>query len=273
MRRAAQRVRCCLVTAATPPTAPVLTVVQLDAGVPLDRFAGWLDDIEVRVVRADLGETTGPADTLDGLLVLGGQMSALSDDEPGIRETRTLLADAVQAGVPTLGICLGAQLLAVATGGRVQVAAPPGREVGVVDVHPRPDAARDALLGGLAADVPADHPLAGGVLLAMPSMHADAVVDLPEGAVWLASSRLYPYQAFRVGEAAWGVQFHPEVSRATFEAWAQSHDEVDAAEVLADFDARADQVEAGGRALAHRFAELVARRHEGRPLAVEPALA
>lgn len=257
----------------------ILTVIEHMASCPLDRFAGWLAEaqpLEIRTVRPWAGDPLPAAvDALgDGLLVLGGTNDAYDDAGlPWLPATRELLADAARAGVPTLGICLGAQLLAVATGGRVQVAAPPGREVGVVDVHPRPDAARDALLGGLAADVPADHPLAGGVLLAMPSMHADAVVDLPEGAVWLASSRLYPYQAFRVGEAAWGVQFHPEVSRATFEAWAQSHDEVDAAEVLADFDARADQVEAGGRALAHRFAELVARRHEGRPLAVEPALA
>ena len=57
-----------------------------------------------------------------------------------------LNALASAAGLPTLGICLGAQLLAVATGGRVQVAAPPGREAGVIDVHPRPEAAADALL-------------------------------------------------------------------------------------------------------------------------------
>ena len=248
MRRVAQRVRCCLVTA-TSPHAPVLTVVQLDAGVPLDRFAGWLDGVEVRLVRADLGDPLPAADALDGLLVLGGQMSALSDDAPGIPATRALLADAVQAGVPTLGICLGAQLLAVATGGRVHVAAPPGRESGVVDVRWRPEAVGDALVGALVdVDVPEDHRSTP-----MPSMHADAIVDLPRTATWLAHSRQYPYQAFRVG-SAWGVQFHPEASPATL------HDDVDTAAVdvaTAEHDA---SVARAGETIARTFAALVVAR-------------
>lgn len=254
MRRVVQRVRCCLVTA-TPPHVPVLTVVQLDAGVPLDRFAGWLDGVEVSLVRADLGEPLPSADTLDGLLVLGGQMSALSDDSPGVPATRTLLADAVQAGVPTLGICLGAQLLAVATGGRVHVAAPPGRESGVVDVRWRPEAVGDPVVGALVdADVPEDHRSTP-----MPSMHADAIVDLPRTATWLAHSRQYPYQAFRVG-SAWGVQFHPEASPATLHAWAELHDDVDTAAVDA---ATADQdasVAHAGQTIAQEFAGLVVTR-------------
>lgn len=255
----------------------ILTVIEHMASCPLDRFADWLGEtpgLEIRTVRPWAGDAVPAlADLGDGLLVLGGQGDAYDDQgSPWLPATRTLLAEASAAGVPTLGICLGAQLLAVATGGRVQVAAPPGRESGVIDVHPRPDAARDPLLGHLAADVPADHPLAGGVLLAMPSMHADAVVDLPANAVWLASSRLYPYQAFRVGAAAWGLQFHPEVSRATFAAWAEELPDVDAAAALAELDARAAQVEAGGRAIAHRFAELVRQRHGDLALTAEPAL-
>lgn len=255
----------------------ILTVIEHMASCPLDRFAGWLGEtpgLEIRTVRPWAGDTVPALDDLgDGLIVLGGQGNAYDDaGSPWLPATRALLAAAAGAGVPTLGICLGAQLLAVATGGRVQVAAPPGRESGVIDVHPRPDVAQDALLGDLAADVVADHPLAGGVLLAMPSMHADAVVDLPAGAVWLASSRLYPYQAFRVGTAAWGVQFHPEVSRRTFAAWADELPDVDAAAALAELDARAPQVEAGGRAVARRFAELVRLHHERAALVAEPAL-
>lgn len=255
VKRVVQRVRCCLVTAATPPTAPVLTVVQLDAGVPLDRFAGWLDGVEVRLVRADLGDPLPPADTLDGLLVLGGQMSALSDDAPGVPATRTLLADAVQAGVPTLGICLGAQLLAVATGGRVHVAAPPGRESGVVDVRWRPEAVGDALVGALVdASVPEDHRSTP-----MPSMHADAIVDLPRTATWLAHSRQYPYQAFRVGPA-WGVQFHPEASPATLHAWSELHDDVDTGAVDAAATEHDASVARAGETIARTFAGIVVAR-------------
>lgn len=253
----------------------ILTVIEHQPSCPLDRFAAWFAEpaaraeVRVQVVRPWAGDAVPDAPT-DGLLVLGGETHAYDDGgTPWLPATRALLAAAVAQGVPTLGICLGAQLLAVATGGRVQVAAPPGRESGVVDVHPRPEAVADPLLGALAADVPADHPLGGGVLLAMPSMHADAVVDLPPGAVWLASSRLYPYQAFRVGRAAWGVQFHPEASLETVTTWAHDYDDVDVADVVAQYEARAAQVEAGGRALAHSFLDVlaahVARRAEAVP--------
>jgi GMP synthase (glutamine-hydrolysing) len=232
-------------------------VVQLDPDVPLDRFSEPLAArSRVRVVRAYAGEETGPAAGLDGLVVLGGRMHAYADEEPGVAATRALLADAVRAGTPTLGICLGAQLLAAATGGRVHVAAPPGREVGVVDVRWRPEAATDPLLGGLAA-------AADSRSTAMPTMHDDAIVDLPAGAAWLASSRMYPYQAFRVGERAWGVQFHPEASPATMHAWAVDAGDLDEAEVAAvdaAVTAADPDVARDGSRLAETFAALVAPR-------------
>ena len=268
------------------PAAPyhgsvIITVIEHTPSCPLDRFGPWIERApgpapDVRVLRPWAGDVvpSSSAEVGDGLIVLDGQGHAYDDaGSPWLPATRDLLADAVRTGLPTLGLCLGAQLLAVATGGRVQVGAPPGRESGVIDVHPRPQASGDALLGALAAAVPADHPLAGGVMLAMPSMHADAVVDLPPGAAWLASSRLYPYQAFRVGTAAWGLQFNPEVSEQTFAAWADLHDDVDTEAVRAEFLARQDLVEAGGAALAHRFAELAQRWSAGEPLQAEPALA
>lgn len=242
----------------------IVTVLEHMPSAPLDRFAAWLaepaDAPGVRLVRLWAGEAVPSVEECeDGLIVLGGQQHAYDDaGSPWLPAVRALLAEAATAGLPTLGICLGAQLLAAATGGRVQVAAPPGREAGVIDVHPRPEAATDALLGGLAADVHADHPLNGGVIARMPSMHADAVVELPRGATWLASSRLYPYQAFRVGHAAWGVQFHPEVSAETFAAWAELHDDVVTADVLAQLEENGAEVEHAGRAIAHAFVEVMA---------------
>ncbi len=239
------------------PRTPVVTVVQLDPAVPLDRFAAPLAVAgAVRLVRADRGEDAGPVANLDGLVVLGGRMSAHDEREPGVAATRALLADAVAAGVPTLGICLGAQLLAVAAGGRVDVAAPPGREAGVVDVRWRPEAATDPLLGGLAAEAART----GSRSTPMPSMHADAVVDLPRGATWLASSRTYPYQAFRVGERAWGVQFHPEASPATMHAWAVDAGDADVAGIDAQTAAADDRVAPAGAVVATAFAGLVAAR-------------
>jgi GMP synthase (glutamine-hydrolysing) len=243
----------------------ILTVIEHQASCPLDRFEAWLLDaaevpLTIRTVRPWAGDALPEiVDAGDGLIVLGGETNAYDDaGTPWLAGTRALMAEAVATRVPLLGICLGAQLLAVATGGRVQVAAPPGRESGIVDVHPRPDAATDPLLRALASRVAADHPLAGGVMLVMPSMHADAVVDLPSGAVWLASSRLYPYQAFRIGDVAWGLQFHPEASLETFRAWAEDYPEVDTDAVCAQFTDRAAEVEAGGRALAAAFVGVVA---------------
>lgn len=238
----------------------ILTVIELDAQCPLRRLDGWLheadDALDVRTVRAWAGEPVpGPEGLGDGLVVLGGPMNAYDDDAPGLVATRELLAC---TPVPTLAICLGAQLLAVAHGGRVHVDAPPGREAGVIEVHPRPEAADDALLGPLAAHVVADHPLAGGVLLHMPSMHADAVVDLPAGATWLASSRLYPYQAFRVGALAWGLQFHPEADEDVLLTWARLDPAVDVESVRAQVREHDDDVRAGGRALAHGFVRVMA---------------
>lgn len=251
----------------------ILTVVELDAQCPVDRFGPWLtersaDDpghppVAIRTVRAWAGAPVPEraADAGAGLVVLGGRQDAYADDEtPWLTPTRALLADAVRAGLPTLGICLGAQLLATATGGCVQVAAPPGREAGVVAVQARPAAATDPLFAHLAEGVVADHPRAGGTLLVAPTMHADAVVELPPGAVWLASSDLYPYQAFRVGEAAWGLQFHAEVSPETFLGWARTVGDVDVADMAAQLAAHARRIAADGYALARAFAAVVAVR-------------
>lgn len=234
-----------------------MTVVQHEDDCPLDLFEGWMPGVALRVVRPYAGDALPAAEDVDALVVLGGHMNAHADDEfawlPG---TRDLLATATEAGVPVLGICLGAQLLAVACGGAVQVEAPPGIEAGIIDVHWRPGAAEDPLLGALAAR---PEPT-----FAAATMHHDAVWDLPPDAQWLAYSQTYPYQAFRVGRAAWGVQFHPEVSAATFERWAGDETGVDAAALVRQYADRRAQVEQTGRDIAGSFAALVVARHRDR---------
>jgi GMP synthase (glutamine-hydrolysing) len=223
-----------------------VVVIEHEPGCPLDRFGGWLPGVSVEVVRPHAGDSV-PAYVRDGLIVLGGQMSAYDDGvAPWLPAVRNLLAWSAAHGIPTLGICLGAQLLAVACGGRVDVGAAPGRESGVIDVRWRPAAASDPLAAGLADPFPG------------PSMHADAVVELPPDSTWLGLSEMYPYQAFRVGTAAWGVQFHPEVSLPTFSAWALEHPEVDVEAVTSEFKRRDGEVAAASRVLAERFADRVA---------------
>ena len=187
-----------------------MLVVQHEDTCPPDRLGAWLaaEGVELQVCRPYLGDVVPAALEQDGLLVLGGHMGAHDDLEaPWLPATRDLLATAAGTGAPTLGVCLGAQLLAVACGGRVEVGRP-GIEAGVVDVRWLPAAEEDPLFAGAAPSSPG------------PSMHLDAVVALPAGATWLGETDLYPHQAYRVGAAAWGVQFHPEVSLTTYRRWA-----------------------------------------------------
>ena len=131
----------------------------------------------------------------------------------------------------------------------MEVAAAPGRESGAVAVHWAPAAADDPLVGGLAAEGSTP----------FPTMHADAVVELPDGAVPLARSDLYPHQAFRLG-SAWGVQFHPETSVETFTRWAAQEPDVDGPAVVEDYRRHEADIARAGRALAAAFAGLVEQR-------------
>jgi len=225
-----------------------VTVLQHDTVAPLDRFAGWLEGVDLHLVRPFAGEPV-PTSPGVGLLVLGGRMSAYDDERaPWLPATRDLLAETVAAGVPVLGICLGHQLLAAATGGEVTVAAPAGREAGVVEVSWRPAAADDPLLG------PA---VAGATCSYQYAMHEDAVTRLPPGAVHLAASARYPVQAMRVGSAL-GVQFHPEASPARVGRYAERKGIVDAPAVRAAVAGTHDDAVARvGRAIARSFAAAV----------------
>jgi GMP synthase (glutamine-hydrolysing) len=192
---------------------PRIAVIQHEDAVPLDLLAPALEAAELVVVRPDAGEPLPPLAEIDGLVVLGGSMTAYDDERaPWLPAVRTYLRDAVACGTTTLGVCLGAQLLAVALGGEVEVGAPSGPERGVVELRIRPDGEADPLFSQVVAALGRD--------VLAPSSHSDAISALPEDAVWLASSRQYPFQAFRVG-SAWGVQFHPEAGEDTFAAWTE----------------------------------------------------
>ena len=190
-------------------TRPLL-VVQHDPDGGPGRMLPHLGPVDVR--RPDLGEPLPDGLAAHrGLVVLGGEMAAWEDDEaPWLPATRALLAAAVRDGVPALGVCLGAQLLALATGGSVSRGST-GTELGLTEVELLPGAAADPVLGRVAAE-------AGG-RFAAPQYHVDGVDRLPADAEHLATGRDFPHQAFRVGAAAWAVQYHPEVTRRDFAAW------------------------------------------------------
>ena len=143
-----------------------------------------------------------------GLLVMGGTQQAYDDGSaPWLAGTKELLRLAVETSVPTLGICLGSQLLAEATGGRV-APNPEGPELGARLVAMRDIAKADPLLYDL--------PMSPVVV----QWHWDAIVELPPGAVLLASSPRAVNQAYRLGGAAWGLQFHLETPPEMLHGWA-----------------------------------------------------
>lgn len=202
-----------------------ILVLELDPTDPPARLGDWLTDagleLEVRALHA--GEQV-PPDLRDhaGLVVLGGSMGAQDDQvAPFLSDVRALLRGAVSAEVPTLGVCLGHQLLAVANGGAIR-RNPQGPEYGAQLVAKRSAAGADPLFGAL--------PITPDVL----QWHVDEVHVLPPGAVQLASSPGCDQQAFRLGRLAWGVQFHIETTPDIVREWARED-----AEVLAAYDAEA----------------------------------
>ena len=188
-----------------------LLVIQPDADDPPGPLGDWLTEAgaELDVVAPPTDAVPAGLDGYDGLICLGGGMGANDDfDHPWLADVRRLLSAAVTKGLPTLGICLGGQLLAVAAGGSV-VAGEDGPEVG-----PHLVAKRDL---GWTDPLFAELPLMPDVL----HFHSDMIDRLPPNAVLLASATRYPNQAFRIGRCAYGVQFHIETTTEVVLEWAR----------------------------------------------------
>jgi GMP synthase-like glutamine amidotransferase len=161
---------------------------------------------ELCMVRLDRDETVPPGDAVDdlcGLVVMGGPMG-VHDDLPWLEPERALLRSAVEAGLPVLGVCLGAQQLAAALG--AAVAPGPVPECGVGEVHLTNETIADPVFGPAPTPLPCVH------------WHGDTFA-LPEGAVRLAHNEAYENQAFRVGAHAYGLQFHVEVTGSLVAHW------------------------------------------------------
>ncbi|WP_197676224.1 type 1 glutamine amidotransferase [Nakamurella panacisegetis] len=190
-----------------------ILVLQHDPSDPLLLMGDWLTEAgaTVDVRRLFAGEEL-PADLTgyDALISLGGEMGAYDDDvAPWLPATKAMLAAAVAQRTPTLAICLGSQLLAVATGGAV-TRGEDGPEIGAYLTAKRDAAEADPLFDAL--------PMTPDVM----HYHYDVVSSLPPGAVLLLSSTGYPNQAWRIGPAAWALQFHIEPSADDLRAWGRT---------------------------------------------------
>ena len=241
-------------TSDTTGAAVRLLAVQNDPTDPPALLGEWWQEVGVDVVvlRADAGEQvpTSLPDGIDGLVVLGGEMAAWEDHRaPWLPQLRDLMASAVGAGAPVLGVCLGGQVMTLACGGVVDRA--PVAEVGVYELDLLPAAADDPLFSVLPHSVP------------VAEYHGDAMLEAPAGAVLLASTRDCPIQGYRLGDRAWALQFHPEVDAEIVGSWfADDPEPVEkcgrtTAAVLDEMVERSQEMRNAWRPFAHAFADVV----------------
>jgi len=221
-------------------------VVEHEPAAPAAHLGTWLVDAgaEVEVCRPWAGDAVPELAGYDGFVILGGSMSAHDDaTHPWLTTVKERVREAVEASLPTLGVCLGHQLIAVALGGTVEVN-PRGQQVGLYDVGWRPEARDDDLVSALP-------PTIRGI-----QWNSDLVTALPEGAVALAATGDDELQVARFAPTVWGVQLHPEADEPVVRSWAagdrDDHLErgIDQAGVLAAIDAARAELDEAWRPLA-----------------------
>jgi GMP synthase (glutamine-hydrolysing) len=209
-------------------------------------------DAELYRVELDEGEPLPDWREFDAIVAMGGPMSVNDDAElPWLRDEKRLIGEAVRAGAPFWGVCLGVQLLAASLGARVYPGPTP--EVGLLSVELTLDGLLDPVFEGLPYEV-----------LTL-QWHGDTF-DLPHDAVRLAGSPAYPNQAFRVGKA-YGVQFHLEVSAEIAREWADVPEYIASLErtlgadgapaFLSAIEENADEMRSAGRTLFERWLDRV----------------
>jgi GMP synthase (glutamine-hydrolysing) len=180
-------------------------VHQRDAGPGV--FADAIKGRDVGLDRWLIAEADSPpADphSYDAVLTFGGAMHVDQEDRHGwLRPEKALLAELLESEVPLLGVCLGAELLGEAAGARPRRLGDP--EIGWCEVTVTDAARSDPLLGPLAPSF-------------VGFQWHSYEVPLPRGATALARSPAC-LQAFRLGDAAWGIQFHAEVTAQGAESW------------------------------------------------------
>ena len=204
----------------------------------------------VRVWDAIGGESRPPLDDLSGAVLFGSIYNVeQADEQPFIKDVKAFTADAVDRGIPFLGACFGAQVLAWALDGEVVKA--PVREVGFEPIRPLDPASDDRLVS---------HYRGGDMAF---QWHMDTFT-LPTGAELLVTGERVPNQAYRVNDKTWGIQFHFEIDSAEIDLWLDEIADMDLKavwgksheEIRAERDRFVESHEQKGREVFRRFAEV-----------------
>ncbi len=193
---------------------PVLIIKNIPTEGPgtIIEFLGR-EGIDYKIVEAGLGEKIPPVEDFSSLIIMGGPMAVYEMDQyPFLKDVSTIIEKAIKLKKKVLGICLGAQLIAHVLGARVY----PGKEkeIGWLSISSTLDGARDEVFRTFVEPV-------GPTMVVQ--WHGDTF-DLPSGAIRLASSKLYPNQAFRY-ENCFALQFHIEVTPKMIREWFQERDD------------------------------------------------
>jgi GMP synthase-like glutamine amidotransferase len=232
-----------------------LLFVRCDGSETFGVGRGAVEDAGGSVVVWDAigGEPRPDPGDHAGVVLFGSSYNVEhADEQPFIREIGELIRGALDAQIPFLGLCFGAQALTWALGGAVTKA--PTREVGFEPITPTEAAADDPLLSHYE---PGDRVF---------QWHMDTF-ELPEGAVLLATGERVRNQAFRLGETTWATQFHLEIDRPEIELWiGEDPEDVEAVwgkspeRILAESDELQQAHDAKGREVFARFTRFAAER-------------
>ncbi|HBO96460.1 MAG TPA: GMP synthase [Candidatus Omnitrophica bacterium] len=187
----------------------ILKHVEIEGPETIGRF--FTDEgFEIRVLDLYKGDRLpGTFDHLDAVVSLGGPMNVYEEDKyPFLKEENVFLRGVLERGIPFMGICLGGQLIAKASGSKVGRS--PEKEIGFSPVQLTAAGKKDPLFQGVAEP------------LDVFQWHED-MFEVPAAGTLLASSPACPHQAFRVGPCAYGVQFHIEITDQSIREWSDAY--------------------------------------------------
>ena len=238
-------------------TSVRILAIEHERGTGPQRFGEWLIEAgaEVVVARPYLREVIPELGSFDALIVLGGSAGPTEDAEnPWFPEVRDLLRRSITGEFPSLNICLGGEMLAVAGDAPITRRAHP--QIGIYELGVTSAGASDPVFGALA-----------GRSLPSVLFHQEEMA-LPNGAELLITGSDAPVQAFRVGEFAWGTQFHPETDATQIARWLDGNDLALPAgktedSIIAEVEAHDAELQEAGRRLAGSFVDFLSARQDG----------
>jgi len=185
-------------------------------------------NVPFRIVDVKQGEHAPEVNAFSHLIIMGGPMAVYEmDQHPFLRTEAILIEHAIKAGKKVLGVCLGAQMLAHVLGARVY----PGqqKEIGWYDVTLTDEGMKDPVISELSID---RKPVAEVF-----QWHGDTF-DLPQHAVRLASSDLFPNQAFQYADRVYALQFHIEVTPSIVRGWFKHEKGIDLEKITSESEQR-----------------------------------